>query len=112
MSRDESYLVDMLVSARAILEYVGEMGEAEFEQNEMTKDAVLRRMEILGEAAKRVSDEFKSLHPEIDWSGPARMRDVLIHQYRRVDLGEVWRAVAEDIPALVPRLEAIVPEEE
>jgi uncharacterized protein with HEPN domain len=101
----------MLDSARAILSYVGDMDEERFTRDEKTRDAVLRRLEILGEAAKRLREEFKRQHPEIDWVGPAGMRDVLIHQYRRVDVGEVWRAVTEDIPRLLPQLAAIVPDQ-
>lgn len=65
-----------------------------------------------GEAVKRVSDDVRKRHPDIPWSSMAKMRDLLIHAYDRVDLDEVWDTVQNDIPDLIVALERIVPPEE
>lgn len=64
---------------------------------------------ILGEAVKRLSQEFRDLHPEIPWRGIAGERDVLVHQYDAVDLPEVWLVVAEKVPPLLAFLETVAP---
>lgn len=112
MSRDEGYVLDMLTSAAKVLASVGKMSKSEFLADEDKVDATIRRLEMLGEAAKLVSEEFKRSHPEVDWSGPARMRDRLIHQYRRVDVEEIWQVVLSDLPTLIAKLEPLVPKEE
>lgn len=65
---------------------------------------------IIGEATKRVSTEFRASHPEIPWKEMAGMRDVLIHDYRDVDIPNVWTAVTESIPALLEALEPLLQE--
>jgi uncharacterized protein with HEPN domain len=65
---------------------------------------------IIGEAAKKLSSEFKAAHPEIPWKKMAGMRDVLIHDYRDVDVPNVWAAVTESIPALIASLEPLLAE--
>jgi len=66
----------------------------------IVQDAVVRQLEIIGEATKRVSDEFRSKYPDIPWSDMAGMRDVLIHDYIDVDLDIVWKTASESIPEL------------
>jgi len=66
----------------------------------VTQDAVVRQLEIIGEATKRVSKELRSKHPDIPWSDMAGMRDVLLHDYIDVDLGVVWKTASENIPDL------------
>ncbi len=67
---------------------------------------------LLGEAAKRLSETFRSAHPEIPWRLAAGMRDRLIHHYDDVDLVEVWKTVRRDVPELIAALEPLVPREE
>jgi uncharacterized protein with HEPN domain len=76
------------------------------------QDAILRPLTIIGEAAKRVSAEFRASHPEVPWRQIAGFRDVVVHDYARVDLQEVWRIPQEDLPALVMLWEPLVPPEE
>lgn len=66
-----------------------------------TQSAVLHQLLILGEAAKRLSNDFRSSHPEVPWPLVAGMRDKLIHEYNEVDLHEVWRTTQRDIPDLL-----------
>lgn len=89
MSRDSGYLLDILVSARLALDFVKGLDEAGFEDDVKTQDAVLRRLEIIGEATKRLSDELKRQHPDIAWKKMAGMRDFLIHDYDKVNLTSV-----------------------
>lgn len=63
----------------------------------------------MGEAAKRLSDAFRSSHPDLPWKMIAGMRDKLIHAYDEADMEEVWNTVTVDIPRLIPSLEALIP---
>jgi len=69
-----------------------------------TRSAVLHQLLILGEATKRLSKEFRNRHPAIPWSEMAGMRDVLIHGYDQVDLGEVWKSSTVDIPQVLAQI--------
>lgn len=112
MWRDAAWLLDMLQASRKALEYAHGLSEAEFLASSLRQDAVLRQLTIVGEAAKRVSAEFRASYPEVPWRKVAGFRDVVVHDYFRVDLKEVWRIVQEDLPPLVSMLEPLVPPEE
>jgi uncharacterized protein with HEPN domain len=73
-----------------------------------TQAAVQHQLLVLCEAAKRISEPFRTLYPDIPWSPMARMRDKLIHAYDLVNLEEVWRTATEDIPALLAQLEQLL----
>lgn len=104
--RDEQreYLEDITSSILRIEAYVDSMGYAEFEQDEKTADAVLRNFEIMGEAAKNISDELVQEHSEIPWKEMAGMRDRLIHAYTEVDLEIVWKTIDEELPELKEKI--------
>lgn len=72
--------------------------EEDFLGNALIQDAVVRRLEIIGEAVRNLPDEFKQAHPEAPWQDIADMRNKLIHEYFGVDLGLVWRVVKDDLP--------------
>jgi len=95
MSRDLDYATDILAAARLALSYVARVAYEDFITDTMRQDAVVRELLIVGEAAKRLSDEFKVLHPDIPWRQMAGMRDILVHAYDHVDLDEVWRVARE-----------------
>jgi uncharacterized protein with HEPN domain len=108
--RDEAlYLVDLLQRARRIETFVAAGREA-FDQTLMMQDAVLRNLEVMGEAAKHVSPSTRARYPEVSWRRIAGLRDVLIHAYPRVNLDQVWEVCTGDLPRLRPRLEAILRE--
>lgn len=92
MKDDRPYLAD-IVQALERVEDIGRRGRVAFLADWLLQDAAIRNFEIVGEAAKRVSEEFKAAHPEVPWPDLAGFRDVLIHQYFRVDLEIVWALV-------------------
>ena len=102
----------MLQACRMALEYASDLDEASFMASNLHQHAILRQLIVVGEAAKRVSDEFCAIHSEIPWRRVAGFRDVVAHDYFRVDLEEVWQSVEEDLLALLAALEPLVPAEE
>ncbi len=107
MKDERLYVIQMLERAERIFGYT-ESGREEFLTNSMIQDAVLRSFEVMGEAAKRVSQPLRDQAPEIPWRRLAGFRDVLIHQYEGVDLEEVWKRVVEDLPPLLQSLKALL----
>ncbi|MGH8683216.1 MAG: HepT-like ribonuclease domain-containing protein [Burkholderiales bacterium] len=107
-SRDSSYLGHMLEAIERIRRYVGRKRRVGFLGNPLLQDAVIRNIEIVGEAAGRVSPEFAARHPEIPWREIVGMRHRLIHGYLKVNLATVWEVVERDLPALEPGLRALL----
>jgi uncharacterized protein with HEPN domain len=92
-----------------IIEYA-EVGEAEFMGDVRTQDAILRRLEIVGEAVKRLPQAFRDAHPAIPWKRIAGFRDVAIHHYDRVDLDRVWMLAQRDAPVLLDQVKELLAE--
>jgi len=109
MWRDDAYLLDMLLAARKVMKYAQEADFERFEHDEVLQDAIMRRIQIIGEAARKVSEEFKEDHPGIPWYEISGMRNKLIHEYFRVIPEKVWETVEKDIPVLIGLLETLVP---
>lgn len=107
--RDLSYLTDILQAARLIETFVQGIAEEEFHQDLMRQSAVIRQIEIIGEATKRLSASFKNGHQEIPWRSMAGMRNILIHAYDHVDLDEVWNTATLAIPDIIQKIEALIP---
>lgn len=97
MKDERVYLLHIRDAIDRILRYTGE-GRDVFLGDSMIQDAVLRNLEILGEASKRVSEPLRKQAPEIPWREMAGMRDKLIHDYFGVDLSLVWDVVASELP--------------
>jgi uncharacterized protein with HEPN domain len=98
MTRDmRPYIQDILESIEAIEEYVQFTTEEQFYRNRQVQDAVLRRLEIIGEAVKNLDEDFKNRYPEIPWKKIAGLRDVLIHEYFGVSLKRIWRVIKIDL---------------
>ena len=111
MDRDRGHLFDILASARKIGTYVAGVSREEFLSDTQLQDSVIRRIEIIGEAAGRVSTMFREANPKIRWAEIRGMRNRMIHRYDDVDMDIVWDTVVRDIPYLVRILESLVPPE-
>ncbi len=101
------YIRDMLENMQDIEEFVRGMGYEQFSKDKKTINAVLRSIEIIGEAAKHVPDSVRDRYPDIPWREMAGMRDKVTHAYFRVDLETVWVAITERIPMLRPAIEQV-----
>ena len=112
MSRDDSYLLDMLVAARKARAFVAGLVWEDFATNEIAQHAVMRMIQIVGEAANRTSDATRASYPQIPWREIIGMRHRLVHDYFGTNLARVWTTVQDDLPALIAALEAIVPPDE
>lgn len=99
MKDQRVYLLHAVDAIDAILDYTADGREAFFSDRK-TQDAVIRNIEILGQAVKGLSEETRALEPEIPWRQIAGMRDKLIHEYFGVDLGLVWDVVERELPPL------------
>ncbi|MCX6343951.1 MAG: DUF86 domain-containing protein [Armatimonadetes bacterium] len=109
MWRDDAYLLDIIISSRKVLKYSDGLSQAEFDSDEIVQNAIMRMLEIIGEAARRVSQETRDAHADIPWAGMIGMRNRLIHEYFRIDAQKVWETIQEDIPALVALIEPLLP---
>ncbi len=85
------------------------MDKAAFDCDMKTQSAVIRQLEIIGEATKRLSAELRSTYTDIPWRQMAGMRDVLIHAYDHVDIYEVWNVVQQSLPDVMTKTEALLP---
>lgn len=105
MSRDpELYLDDIEASCEKVQRYTAGMDRAAFLADERTYDAVVRNLEIIGEAAKRVSDELRHRMPGIEWRRIAGLRDILAHAYFGIDNEVLWDIVHNKVPQLLTSL--------
>lgn len=102
------YIEDILESIDKIEEYIGEIKEEDFYRNTQLQDSVLRRLEIIGEAAKNIPLAFRNKYSIIPWKKMAGMRDVLIHEYFGVNLKRVWRVANKDLPRLKKEIFKII----
>lgn len=106
------YLDDILCAIRTIRDYSRGMDFDSFAADPKTIDAVLRNLEIIGEAAKNVPSGVKERYPDADWKAASGMRDKLTHGYFGVSIRMVWETVTEDLPAFEAQIERIVKAEE
>ena len=100
------FLAKILECIERITQYTSS-GKADFLSNIMIQDAVIRNLEIIGEASKRVESDYKSAHPEIPWRDIVAARNRLIHGYFSIDRDIVWHTITTDIPPLITALDAI-----
>lgn len=98
-------MYDILESIRKIQDYVKGMDNAQFLKDDKTKDAVLRNLEIIGEASKNIPESWKQMYPHIAWRGIEGMRNRLIHEYFGVSWKIVWETIHNDLPTLQTEVE-------
>jgi uncharacterized protein with HEPN domain len=98
---DLAAIVDVVAAARQILQFVEGVDFDGFRSDPKTSSAVIFQLLIIGEASKRLTATFHADHPELPWSEIVRMRDRLIHHYRRTDLRQVWLTIEKDLPELL-----------
>lgn len=104
---DLAYIDHILDCIRKINEFSNGFSLNEFLTNELVQDAIIRNIEIIGEASKKISNETKHTYNDIPWKEIAVMRDKLVHDYLGVDVNVVWKTIKEDIPTLEKKIREI-----
>lgn len=107
--RDAAYLWDMLDAAQSIRDFVQGVDYLNYAGNRQLQMAVERGIEIIGEAARSVSDSFKQAHPEIPWRGVIAQRNVITHEYGEIKQDRIWAVVRVHVPDLIAKLEQLLP---
>jgi len=102
----------MLLASRKIRNLTQDLSWELFQSDEMAQHAMMRLIQIIGEAAGKVSEEYQQEHPAIPWAGIIGMRHRLVHDYFNIILEKVWDVIEKDIPELIHNLEPLVPPEE
>lgn len=108
MLRDNESLIDIERAARRVLRYTTGCDRASLETNDEKVSAILYQITIIGEATKRLSQDFRQQHPEIPWREIAGMRDVIVHEYDQVDLDVVWDVIQNKLPELLISLQPLL----
>lgn len=112
MRSDEALLLDILIAARKIRRFSQEMTFEQFQSNELAQSGIIREFQVIGEAARMITDSTQETYGEIDWRAIAGMRNRLVHEYFAIRLDVVWKAIQEDIPPLIAQLEPLIPPDE
>jgi uncharacterized protein with HEPN domain len=111
MLRDESYLLDILIFAKDARDLSAGLSWDEFQTSRLHQLAISKTLEMIGEAASKISSETRAAHPAIPWNDIVGMRNRLVHDYLRVDLLKVWDTVQNDITPLIDSIEPLVPKD-
>lgn len=109
-ARDPAHLWDMLDAAQSIQEFTAGIDREDYLADRLIQRAVERSLEIVGEAARRVSQSLRDEHPEIPWRSIIGLRNILAHEYGEIDQSRLWELVVRDIPPLIAAIEALLPE--
>jgi len=109
MSKDEGWVLDMLLAARKVRSFAAGATWETFQANEVLQNAIMHQIQIIGEAAKSVSDEYRNKCPGLPWGQIVGMRNRLVHHYFNILPERVWEVVERDIDTLIAALEPLVP---
>lgn len=108
MNKDFTIYIDEIIDSISHIEkYTNNVAIEHFQEDDYMQDAVIRRFQIIGEAAKRIPDEFKQNHQDVPWKLATGLRDVLIHNYNEVNLDRLWQTITEDLPGFKQQLETL-----
>lgn len=110
MGDDRAFLLHIRDALREVGDFVEGEDHESFLENRMLQNAVMRSFEVVGEAARRVSPEFREVHPQVPWRLMGDFRNKLIHGYFALDLEVIWKTATEDAPMLLARIEGLVEE--
>ena len=109
--RDDALFLKHIFNAIGVIEeYTSDVTHLVFIQNGMIQDAVMRQLEIIGEAARNLSDEIRAEHPDVEWGQIIGMRNRLIHAYFQVDTELIWEIISIDLPLLKREVEGMISE--
>ena len=107
--KDAAFLWDMREAAREIQRFTESVQPKDYFNNRLLQLAVERELEIIGEAARKVSDALRNAHPEIPWSAIISQRNILAHEYGKIDHQKIWMVVEKNIPELISSLDMLIP---
>ncbi len=107
-NRDRQSLEDMLAAARKVIAYARDTTRETLPTVPMRLDAVLYEIVVMGEAARRLSPDFRAVHTEVPWRDIIGMRSVVTHGYDQIDDDELWQVIRHDLPDLIRKIEAIL----
>jgi uncharacterized protein with HEPN domain len=102
------YLDDIIESSSLIAKYISGKNKEQFDNDSEMQDAVIRRLEVIGEAIKRLPMEFREQYSEIEWKSATGMRDILIHHYDEVETKQIWLTVTEILPSFKIQIEKLL----
>ena len=111
MRRDDAWLLDMLLAARDVVDFARGRTRDDLNTDRQLVLSLVKSIEIIGEAAARISQETREAHPDIPWPKIVAMRNRLVHAYFEINLRRVWEVVQNDVPDLIALLEPLVPPE-
>ena len=108
MEDDNTYFVDILESAKIALSYLKDINFEDFVKNIQCQDAVIRRLELIGEASSRISEKTQKTYTDLPWAKMKGTRNFLIHEYDDIDLFVVWVTVKENLPPVIEFIQKIL----
>lgn len=109
MRSDDALLLDMLISARKIQRFVAQMTYSDFQANEMAQSAVIRELQVIGEASRMITEVTRNKYNEIDWRAITGMRNRLVHEYFAISQQVLWTTIQSDLHPLIEQLARHVP---
>jgi uncharacterized protein with HEPN domain len=112
MRSDDALLLDMLIAAQNIQQFTRDLTRSDFDASKLVQSAVIREFQVIGEAARMITDETKTINVTIPWAVIAGMRNRLIHEYFTIRLKVVWDTIQNDLPPLIIELQKLIPKED